>query len=615
MKIVLCFALFAAVSAAVVGNSQHAFLISSGSAAVHGKTELKKDAKAAEKIRAKDDMKNEDDGGDDAADDADDDDEDDVVEEKADSSKAKDATAKQGGIKKKEDNEAKAKDAKAKEAASKHEAKVKEAKVALDENRADQKRLQTDLAKVDHLQDANASTKEIDAIAQLVMKETESKALATMMGSIWKELRMFEVPGYATHTEAEIANLEKAETVLKANLAKVQARLDKKDEPKKEKESDDIAEGGIAKFEKKAESGAAVVWDEKSKLPKPVQYILVGLWILMIASMPVLIPIMDKKPATPTQKITGLTMLVVLFGGFYLFTNIILFQSVHFKSIRSLTPVECIYFMSQIITTVGYGDITPAKMRGQIFVALYVVGALFVIAMFVSDMTAHVGKMAVEYRKKKMEDVKNTPRTRQRSESGHHQTGFQAVCELIKPHKPSMLPLLSALGIFAALALCWVVFFSLHPDEKKTLFQAIYMSIITLSTVGFGYFTPLTEEGMIFGAFWMLFGAGALANAIGNFTDYTVKKSEYEQAQNEEHSKEVALLKRQLSGSQNVSELQFLKFCLLQTKLASPEELQNITEAYQSLISDSPTRGVSLKAVEEILEHQDNDPALFQGGK
>merc|ERR1719378_1775818 len=101
--------------------------------------------------------------------------------------------------------------------------------------------------------------------------------------------------------------------------------------------------------------------------------------------MPFIIPVLDQKPPTKTQKIVGVCMLVVLWGGFYLFTNIILFQSVHFKRIRPLTVVECMYFMSQVITTVGYGDITPAKVRGQVFVGLYVLGALFIISMVVSD--------------------------------------------------------------------------------------------------------------------------------------------------------------------------------------------------------------------------------------
>merc|ERR1719335_1029019 len=93
-------------------------------------------------------------------------------------------------------------------------------------------------------------------------------------------------------------------------------------------------------------------------------------------------------------------MLAVLLGGFFLFTNIILFQSVHFDRIRPLTVVECIYFMTQVITTVGYGDITPAKIRGQVFVGLYVLGALFIIAMLISDLTALMVKTASEYKEK-----------------------------------------------------------------------------------------------------------------------------------------------------------------------------------------------------------------------
>ncbi len=44
--------------------------------------------------------------------------------------------------------------------------------------------------------------------------------------------------------------------------------------------------------------------------------------------------------------------------------------------------------------TSGYGDIGPAKTRGQIFVGLYVIFALFVIAMVLEDFTEHMIKVA-----------------------------------------------------------------------------------------------------------------------------------------------------------------------------------------------------------------------------
>merc|ERR1719327_875770 len=125
----------------------------------------------------------------------------------------------------------------------------------------------------------------------------------------------------------------------------------------------------------------------------------------------------------------GAGSMLVVFGGFFLFTNVLLFQSIHFKQIRPLTIVECIYFMAQVITTVGYGDIPPAKPRGQVFVGLYVLGALFIIAMVISDLTNHL----VE----KLESRKSV----------HSQK--TTLASLLAPPKPSWRALLNALAVFA----------------------------------------------------------------------------------------------------------------------------------------------------------------------
>merc|ERR1719503_456434 len=103
-----------------------------------------------------------------------------------------------------------------------------------------------------------------------------------------------------------------------------------------------------------------------------------------------------------------------MLGGLYLFTNVILFNSPHFDEARSLSIIECIYLMAQIITTVGYGDITPAKPRGQVFVGLYVLMSLFVIAMLVSDLVAHVMDAAQKYQQKLL--AKSTRRVEEEEE-------------------------------------------------------------------------------------------------------------------------------------------------------------------------------------------------------
>merc|ERR1740130_2171596 len=156
------------------------------------------------------------------------------------------------------------------------------------------------------------------------------------------------------------------------------------------------------------------------------------------------------KAVTKTQIGVGAAMLVVVLGGFYLFTNIILFQSGHFKEIRSLTVVECIYFMSQVITTVGYGDITPAKIRGQVFVGMYVLGALFIISMVISDLAKYMVEAAAEYKSKHIVHTGETPRS------------AKSIHNLIAPKKPSSAGLFKSLAVFAAIDIMWIIFFSTY---------------------------------------------------------------------------------------------------------------------------------------------------------
>jgi hypothetical protein len=350
-----------------------------------------------------------------------------------------------------------------------------------------------------------------------------------------------------------------------------------------------------------------VEWKAESAIPASGQFFIASAWVLMLGSIPFILPIIDNQKVTKTQMILGGSMCVVIFGGFYLFTNIILFQSVHFKRIRPLTTVECIYFMAQVITTVGYGDITPAKIRGQVFVGLYVLGALFVIAMLISDLTTRLVIKAKEYRQKlaaqKAEEVAHTPRP----EGGEGDNASMITIEsLVVPEKPSYQPLITAALVFGVLDLIWVAFFSLHPGEGKTVFQALYMSVITLSTVGFGYFTPITESGMVFGAFMMLFGSSALVNLISNFTALMVKLNDWERFN--EGSKAAALdsLKGMVKGSSEVTEVQFMQFALLQMGYVQEAELQNITQAFDNL---KPKNGkITLKSVQDTMAVQE-EPA------
>lgn len=368
-----------------------------------------------------------------------------------------------------------------------------------------------------------------------------------------------------------------------------------------------------------------------------IQYTFCIIWVVMITALPSVVPLVNRKMPTRSQMIVGATMLVVFLGGLWLFTNIILFQSIHFKTIRPLTLVECMYFMSQVITTVGYGDITPAKVRGQVFVGLYVLGAMFIISMVVSDVVNQLIESADRYKQHHLElklqqealeggevhEEGHSPVPKKGPKKMNVRKGQkpksvraaqigpidQMLC-LTPPQRPPVTALVASLAVFGILDLMWIMFFSLHPDEGKTVFQAIYMSVITLSSVGFGWFTPVTEEGMIFASFLMLFGCFALVNVITQFTELMMKLNEYEKLMKEpgkneahKHFDQHEEIHKEGEGSQDASrctEVQFLEFCVLQMKCVQVEHLERIEEAFHKLQPDADGK-VDVSAIQKEL--------------
>jgi Cys-rich protein (TIGR01571 family) len=149
---------------------------------------------------------------DDASDSADDDDDDDDDDDEEDAPAAKTVSLKA---------HSQAVDAHAAE-----EAKLKKALAAKEEelasNLKEQAALKQDFA---YLKDVAKSNSEIDAEAKVVANETDSKAMASMLGKMWKEMRMFEMPSYEKHVEAELRHLKLEEKRLEQDVEASQAKL------------------------------------------------------------------------------------------------------------------------------------------------------------------------------------------------------------------------------------------------------------------------------------------------------------------------------------------------------------------------------------------------------
>lgn len=331
------------------------------------------------------------------------------------------------------------------------------------------------------------------------------------------------------------------------------------------------------------------------QLPLSAEAFFAGLFVCLIASVPVILARLEDR-ITKTHLIQFAVLLSWLVTFLYLFTQVVEFESVHFVGRRPLTLVETIYLMAQVLTTVGHGDISPASAGGQFVVGVYVLFTIVLIA----DMVSAVVNLAVLSAKgshfEKISSqrlVKDTPGTLKHPGGLHLRLPRLRLQnnDWMKREAPTLpwQKLFSKFAGFCFFVISGTFFYHYCPGEDKTWTQGVYMSVITLSTVGFGAVLPSTEAGKVFGAFWMLFGVASLLNLVGGFTEFMLVVKVREQWNETEEQAELLnlQLKAKTHKSEAVDKYDFLWFALLHAKILRREDLEQIEKTFNSLGPDT----------------------------
>lgn len=316
-----------------------------------------------------------------------------------------------------------------------------------------------------------------------------------------------------------------------------------------------------------------------------VNIVIACLFISLIASVPFILIRSKGKGCTKIGLIQSFALLAWLGGGIYLLMFQIHFQSTHFEGTRSLSLCESVYWMSQIITTVGYGDIIPAFGGGKLFVIAYVLSTILIISHMISD----VVDIAMDY----AEEVAKV--AAEKSMKGSDEDGLtskQQVHKWLQQDKPPLpwMPLIGSICVYLAFVIAGVLFFTLTPGEGKSVLEGVYMSVITLSTVGFGAVTPSTESGQVFCAFWMLFGVASLVGAVQVFSSFMRAVKDREDFSEGDRQRDFSALldSVQTDGQGRIDKYEFMKICLLNSRSlnVSADELKKIEYAYRDLDPD-----------------------------
>lgn len=281
------------------------------------------------------------------------------------------------------------------------------------------------------------------------------------------------------------------------------------------------------------------------------------------------------------------------------------------------TFVASLYVVTQVITTVGYGEFTVTSDGMRIFMAFYVLACLVILAYYLNLYLQQV----VDWQS---DSIRRYLRQLER----------EADNELVGATDQQVRAKYGAVNKVAATAILFLlsvafgtIFFRLYehcacPDSlqerkgckdtdyatcvatggyTKGYTEAFYMSVITMTTVGFGDYQPRTEVGRLVGCVWMLLGVVITVTCLNALSLYFLEANSNTTFQAKdlvEGIDEQTFEKIDRNHDGRLTRGEFLSYTLLKYGLVNEELLGEINNAFDKLdVGD--TNAVTLAMIQE----------------
>lgn len=283
-----------------------------------------------------------------------------------------------------------------------------------------------------------------------------------------------------------------------------------------------------------------------------------------------------------------------------------------------------LYVTTQIVTTIGYGDLTPTNDRSRLLIALYV---LF-ISVFIAGILNEYGEKLVDDHQSHIR--RHLIHLKAQRVSGRKNNKIYGFMRFRLP------ALTAAFFIFAIFVAFGTIFYAEYQMEKcscsygttkannyenctqptacetgatKNYAQSFYMSIITLTTVGFGDYTPLSKTGRGIGIPWMFFGVLATANFIGCMVT-TMKAMQTKQKSAAQVSQEL-LEKIDANDDQALDKHEFAVYMMVKNGYMTMEDLNTFTDIFRAV--DKNNNGFITAKSDKIRDRDLFEKASGQG--
>jgi hypothetical protein len=226
-----------------------------------------------------------------------------------------------------------------------------------------------------------------------------------------------------------------------------------------------------------------------------------------------------------------------------------LFASLFYANVENWNVVDCLYFLTVTISTVGYGDFHPTKDGSRMFTILVIIVGLVFIFSILSDMANFVLDLAEEQAAKiaKQKDV-----------------------TAIDPWKYWRK---RSYSLMMVLMLLFIGSISIWQIEGWTYIQALYFCVVTVTTIGYGDLPVGTDDAKIFLLFYIPISVCTVAGALGSIAAIDLeRRADEKKMANLQRKLDFDMIREMDTDGDGVDKLEFLIGMLVQTGICDKEE-------------------------------------------
>ena len=285
------------------------------------------------------------------------------------------------------------------------------------------------------------------------------------------------------------------------------------------------------------------------------------------------------------------------------------FGTLAYRILEKWSVLDSFYFLTVTATTVGYGDIAPVSRAGRLFTSVY---SLVGITIAFSSIVGLVEFMRDgELRERLLRTFANLPGLRSvlggaflstDVDTNDASLSMRDVNLRISYARRYALCLLAPTILFGVITLVAGLVHHLPPAA------CAYFGVITMSTIGYGDFNPMTKLGKLCAIIYLPLGVTALADALADIaairTRRKIREGDYAAVADELLVREAVRHGR--NPDETLTEAEFLAAALMANGLIDRETIDAVRRQYRHVVRKALPAGADVTRVVDI-------PALTPG--